>query len=210
MSGTTSENDRRQHWDAVYARRSSTEVSWFQAHPAQSLRAIEAAGLDVQAAIIDIGGGASTLIDELVQRGFEDLTVLDISANVLAKVAERLGAAASRVQLIQADVTRFRPARTYSLWHDRAVFHFLTRPDEREAYRLALRTGTAPGSHVVIATFGPQGPTRCSGLDTSRYDAPALARELGEEFQLIDSLVDVHTTPGGVQQQFLHTRFRRA
>ena len=209
MSGTTSGNDRRQHWDDVYARRSSTEVSWFQAHPAWSLRAIEAAGLDARSAIIDIGGGASTLIDELIGRGFEDLTVLDVSANVLAQVADRLGAAASRVQFIRSDVTQFRPARTYSLWHDRAVFHFLTRPNEREAYRLALRSGTAPGSHAVIATFGPQGPTRCSGLDTSRYDAPALARELGAEFELIDSLLDVHTTPGGVQQQFLHTRFRR-
>ncbi|HKE95445.1 MAG TPA: class I SAM-dependent methyltransferase [Povalibacter sp.] len=200
---------RQQHWDDVYTQRAPTEVSWFEMQPLRSLQAIEATEIDKSSPIIDVGGGASTLVDELVKRGFRDLTVLDISATVLANVASRLGPAGRNVQIIRQDITQFRPTRTYGLWHDRAVFHFLTQPQDRGAYRSALLAGTVPGSHVVIATFGPQGPLRCSGLATCRYDASGLARALGEQFELVDWMVDVHSTPGGGQQQFLHTRFIR-
>lgn len=208
MSGTET-SARQQHWDEVYGRRAPHEVSWFEAIPSHSLHAIENVGLDRSCAIIDVGAGASTLVDELAQRGFSDLSVLDISRTVLENVRTRLGSEASHVQLIQADITQFRPARTYALWHDRAVFHFLTAESDRDAYRRALRLGTASGSFIMISTFGPDGPQRCSGLDTMRYDAHKLAGELGTDFRLLHSDLAVHTTPGGSSQQFLHTQFIR-
>jgi hypothetical protein len=200
---------RQEHWDDVYNRRAPTEVSWFESKPNWSLGAITSAGLDLPSPIIDVGGGASTLADELIRHGFCDVSVLDISEAVLANVRVRLAAAANSIHFIQTDITRFEPARAYALWHDRAVFHFLTTAQDRDAYRRALREGTSCGSHVLISTFGPQGPQRCSGLDTVRYDSAALARELGDDFQLIDASIDVHTTPGGNEQQFLHARFKR-
>jgi hypothetical protein len=197
------------HWNGVYARRAPHEVSWFESVPVHSLEAIESIGLDPSSAIIDIGGGASTLVDELTRRGFRDLSVLDISRTVLENVRNRLGSAVSNIDLIEADITGFKPARAYAVWHDRAVFHFLTVASDRDAYRRALREGTSTGSHVLISTFGPEGPQRCSGLETMRYDAAGLAREIGPEFRLIESDLAVHTTPSGSQQQFLHARFAR-
>jgi hypothetical protein len=170
---------------------------------------IGAAGVDRTAAVIDVGGGASTLVDELLTRGFTDLTVLDISEEVPAKVSTRLGARRRDVTLMRQDVTTFRPIHPYALWHDRAVFHFLTSEADRERYRSALLGATRPGSHVIIATFGPEGPTRCSGLDTRRYDVTALAAEVGSDFEPSNSLLDIHPTPAGPQQQFLYARFVR-
>jgi hypothetical protein len=149
------------------------------------------------------------LVDELLARDFTDLTVLDVSEEVLCKVSARLGDRRRHVSLIHQDITSFRPIRTYALWHDRAVFHFLTNGADRERYRNALLGATKSGSHVIIATFGPQGPTRCSGLDTCRYDATALAAEMGIDFELMSSLLDIHPTPAGVQQQFLYAHFVR-
>ena len=202
--------DPRHHWDGVYGRRASTEVSWYESEPTQSLELISAAQLPPAAPIIDVGGGASLLVDRLLARGHTDVTVLDLSGEVLTQVETRLGALRRHVTLIQRDIRAFMPSRCYALWHDRAVFHFLTDPQDRAHYRAALLAGTAPGSHVVMATFGPQGPTRCSGLDTCRYDADSLAKELGAPFQLAESRLADHVTPSGGHQQFLYARFVQA
>jgi len=202
-------SDTQHHWDVVYARRAANELSWFEGFPSRSLDLITAARLDPGSAVIDVGGGASTLVDELLARDFTDLTVLDVSEKVLAKVGARLGVRRPLVTLIRQDVTKFQPTRPYALWHDRAVFHFLTSGADRERYRNALIGATKAGSHVIIATFGPEGPTRCSGLDTRRYDATTLAAELGSDFDLRNFLIDTHPTPAGVQQQFLYTHFVR-
>lgn len=170
---------------------------------------IEAAAVDRLSAVIDVGGGASTLVDELIRRGFSDLTVLDVSDEVLAKVSSRLGEQRRHVTLIQQDITTFQPTHKYALWHDRAVFHFLTLAADRELYRQALLAATMPGSQVIIATFGPEGPMRCSGLDTMRYDARTLASELGADLELTNSSIEIHPTPAGVQQQFLYAHFVR-
>jgi SAM-dependent methyltransferase len=202
-------SDTQHHWDVVYGRRAANELSWFEGCPTRSLDMITAARLDSRSAVIDVGGGASTLVDELLERGFTDLTLLDVSEDVLAKVDARLGDQRRLVALLQEDITAFQPARKYALWHDRAVFHFLTSGTDRERYRNALLGATKPGSHVIIATFGPEGPTRCSGLDTRRYDATTLAAELGSDFDLRNFSIDFHPTPAGVQQQFLYTHFLR-
>jgi len=202
--------DPRQHWDGVYGQRPTTEVSWYEAQPAQSLEMIAASHLAPAAPIIDVGGGASVLVDRLLARGHTDITVLDLSGEVLAQVGSRLGALRSHVTLLQQDIRAFRPSRRYALWHDRAVFHFLTDPSDRARYLAALLAGTAPGSHVIMATFGPQGPARCSGLDTCRYNADSLAKELGMPFQLTESQLSDHVTPSGSHQQFLYARFVRA
>jgi SAM-dependent methyltransferase len=160
-------------------------------------------------AIIDVGGGASLLVNELLDAGYGDLTVLDISAEVLQQLRERLGERANSVTLIQQDVTRFQPTRRYALWHDRAVFHFLVQREDRARYVDVLRRTLLPNGHLIISTFGPSGPERCSGLPTVRYDAPALASELGNDFTLVDSSLAVHRTPWGSEQQFLHCRFDR-
>ncbi len=201
--------DPQLHWDAVYGQRSASEVSWYEAEPTQSLALIAEADLAPAAPIIDVGGGASLLVDRLLAGGHTDVTVLDLSGEVLAQVGTRLGAVRNHVTLLQQDIRVFSPARRYALWHDRAVFHFLTDPVDRARYRAALLAGTSPGSHVIIATFGPQGPARCSGLDTCRYDADSLAKELGMPFQLTESLLSDHATPSDTCQQFLYARFVR-
>jgi SAM-dependent methyltransferase len=197
------------HWDAVYEKKETTEVSWYEPHPEKSLELVRSAALRAADPIIDVGGGASLLVDELLAAGYSDLTVLDISPAVLRKLRERLGSAASPVTLLHRDVTTFRPQRQYALWHDRAVFHFLTQRDDRERYIAALFHGVRPNGHVLMATFGPSGPDRCSGLATVRYDAATLAAELGADFALVESFLTVHRTPWNAEQQFLYCRFNR-
>ena len=197
------------HWDAVYEKTGASEVSWYEPHPEKSLELIRATGMRAEDPVIDVGGGASLLVNELLAAGYSDLSVLDISASVLAKLRTRLGPAASSVTLLHEDVTAFRPEKQYALWHDRAVFHFLTRHEERTRYVDALRQGVRPGGHVIMATFGPSGPERCSGLPTQRYDAAALAAELGAGFALVQSALLIHRTPADVHQQFLYCRFDR-
>lgn len=198
---------RQHHWDQVYAIKSVTEVSWYEAHPAKSLELIAAAGVGAADAIIDIGGGAALLVDELIAAGYRDLTVLDISATVLEKLRERLGSRLAAVTLVHQDVTTFQPGRRYALWHDRAVFHFLLERQDRQRYLDVLRRALLPRGQLIISTFGPAGPERCSGLPVVRYDAAALAAELGSAFALVESGLCVHHTPGGASQQFLHCRF---
>src|SRR4026209_1470630 len=173
-------NASKAHWDKVYSTKLPTEVSWYQAHPGRSLALIRGTGAQPTDPIIDVGGGASLLSDQLLAAGFQDSTVLDISSEVLRALAQRLGESA-KVTLLQQDVTEFRPTRRYKVWHDRAVFHFLTDPKDRDGYISALRQGLQPRGHLIIATFGPQGPERCSGLPVVRYGADALATQLGHQ-----------------------------
>ena len=199
---------KRAHWDGVYGRRSLNDVSWYEAEPTRSLELIHASGVGREASIIDIGGGASFLVDRLLSEGYHELTVLDISSEVLRKLRERLGPSAERVTLLQADVTDFRPTRRYGLWHDRAVFHFLVDQSERARYVAVLKQALEPGGHVIIATFGPEGPERCSGLAVQRSTAESLTQALGPDFALAESFLDMHHTPSGASQQFLFCRFR--
>ncbi|SDI93754.1 Methyltransferase domain-containing protein [Bradyrhizobium sp. Rc2d] len=202
-------SDRSAHWDNVYATKGEAEVSWFQSSPTTSLDMIRAANPDHGAAIIDIGGGASRLVDALLQDGYRDIAVLDLSANALDVAKKRLGAAASAVDWIVADATTWRPAKTYDLWHDRAAFHFLTDPRDRAAYVERLRSALAPGGHVIIATFAPDGPERCSGLPVQRHDSASLLAELGAEFELIEARRETHHTPWDSTQAFQFSRFQK-
>jgi SAM-dependent methyltransferase len=201
--------ERKSHWENVYATRRENEVSWFQENPAPSLELIDLARPTFQSAIVDIGGGASRLVDCLLDRGFTAVTVLDISAAALAAARARLGERASRVQWIVADVTRWRPAGTFDLWHDRAAFHFLTDPADRAAYVACMRKAIKPGGHVIIGTFATDGPEKCSGLPVQRYDEAGLAGELGEGFELMGSRRHEHSTPWNSTQRFLFSVFRR-
>lgn len=200
----------RQHWEDVYRKRSPSEVSWTQASLDPSLRRIAAAGLAADAAIIDVGGGFSPLAGELAAMGFTDITVLDLAQAALDAMAAGLGGRSANVRLVQADVTAWRPDRAFALWHDRAVFHFLTDPDDRARYRAGLEAGLKPGGRLVMATFAPDGPERCSGLPVQRWSAEALAAELGQGFELIESEREAHHTPWGAVQPFIWTSFRRA
>lgn len=202
-------SDRSTHWDKVYATKGEAEVSWFQDGPTISLDMIRAANPDHRAAIIDVGGGASRLVDALLQDGYRDVTVLDLSANALDAAKKRIGAAASKVDWIVADATAWRPAKTHDVWHDRAAFHFLTDPYDRAAYVERLRAAIAPGGHIIIATFAPDGPEKCSGLPVQRHDSASLAAELGPEFELVETRSEVHHTPWNSTQAFQFSRFRR-
>ena len=202
-------SDRSAHWDKVYATKGEAEVSWFQDSPAISLEMIRAAGADHGAAIIDIGGGASRLVDALLQDGYRKLAVLDLSTNALDAAKRRLGGAASTVDWIVADVTAWRPAKAYDVWHDRAAFHFLTDPRDRAAYVERLRSAVALRGHVIIATFAPDGPEKCSGLPVQRHDSASLAAELGPEFELVETRSEMHHTPWNATQAFQFSRFRR-
>lgn len=200
---------RREHWQGVFRTRADDEVSWYQPTPTPSLELIARCNLPADAGIIDVGGGSSRLVDALLDQGFSNLTVLDISSQALDRARQRLGARGNRVRWIEADVTQWQPDRTYDLWHDRAAFHFLTDPADRAAYRQALLSATAPGAHVVIATFALDGPEKCSGLPVQRYDPAGLARELTDGFTALDSIVHAHTTPSGSQQQFQFSLLQR-
>lgn len=200
---------REDHWNKVYTTKGERDVSWFQERPSRSLQLIEAHAPGGKASLIDIGGGASRLVDELMARDFPDLTVLDVSVVALDHARARLGADQGRVDWIVADITRWRPARSWDIWHDRAVFHFLTAEPDQEAYLAALAAGTRPGSTVVMATFASDGPERCSGLPVQRYSAEALAARLGGRFALRDQAAEMHPTPWGSAQSFAYAVFAR-
>lgn len=202
--------DKQQHWETVYRTKAADAVSWYRPHLDTSLALIERAAPDRSAAVLDVGGGASTLVDDLLARGYGDLSVLDISAAALNVARERLGEAANAVTWLAADLLDAPlPQARYDLWHDRAVFHFLTQAEQRAHYLRQLARALKPGGHAILATFGPQGPLKCSGLDTIRYDAGELARELGDGFTLLDSIMEFHATPFGTTQPFLYALFRR-
>jgi 2-polyprenyl-3-methyl-5-hydroxy-6-metoxy-1,4-benzoquinol methylase len=202
-------NDRQAHWQNVYATKAEQEVSWFQENPAPSLDLIAATGILADAAIIDVGGGASRLVDSLLDRDFHRITILDLSAKALEEAKRRLGQRADGIDWIAADVTLWEPSRNYDLWHDRAAFHFLTEPADRKAYVVRLKQAVRAGGHVIIATFASDGPERCSGLPIVRYDPEALACTLGPGLELIESRRHDHVTPGGTMQRFQFSRFLR-
>ena len=199
----------KQHWQDVYAKKAETEVSWFQEEPAASLAFIHRCGAGKDVPIIDIGGGESRLVDRLLDGGYSDVTVLDLSEHALEHTRRRLGQRAAGVHWLAADITRWTPSRQYSLWHDRAVLHFLTGPKQRDSYRSALLAAVQPGGCVVIATFALDGPDRCSGLPVVRYSAESLAAELGPELRLAETSGAEHRTPGGSIQRFQFSRFAR-
>lgn len=200
---------RQEHWEEVYRTKAPNRVSWYQSTPEPSLRAHDEFGMPASASLIDVGGGASSLVDRLLDRGWSDLTVVDIAPPALDVAKARLGPAAHRVHWQVADVTAWRPERAYDVWHDRALLHFLTEPEQRAAYLGALESGTATGSLVIVATFATDGPERCSGLSVRRYDAAALSAELGTTFALQRHWREEHTTPGGGRQAFQWCIFRR-
>jgi 2-polyprenyl-3-methyl-5-hydroxy-6-metoxy-1,4-benzoquinol methylase len=199
---------RQEHWTNVYREKAPDAVSWYQPAPEPSLDALDRFGASVSSSFIDVGGGASNLVDALLSGGWQDVTVLDIAAPALDAAKQRLGAKASNVHWEVADITDWLPARRYDIWHDRAVFHFLTEPEQREAYLRALSAGVAVGGLVIIATFALDGPERCSGLAVERYDPEKLARELGASFRLLECWRDDHVTPWGAKQAFNWCAFR--
>jgi SAM-dependent methyltransferase len=197
------------HWDYIYETKAENELSWYQETPAVSLDLIRAAGAQNGAAIIDIGGGESRLVDALLDEGFYALTVLDVSEAALAVAKARLGPKSAKVAWIVADVTSWEPSETYDLWHDRACFHFLTEPADRRAYAERVVKAVRPGGHVIMGTFAPDGPERCSGLPVERHDATSIGVVLGEGFTLVESRGHDHMTPAGKTQRFQFSLFRR-
>jgi 2-polyprenyl-3-methyl-5-hydroxy-6-metoxy-1,4-benzoquinol methylase len=200
----------KDHWDKIYSTKATDAVSWFQPHADLSFDIIKATGVAYDAAIIDVGGGASVLVDDLLDHGYSNLTVLDLSAAALAAAQKRLGSRASKAKWIEADITKADlPARQFDVWHDRAVFHFLTNIEDRAAYVRAVFNSVKPGGHVIVATFAEDGPAQCSGLPVMRYSANGLHAEFGESFSLLNHRKEVHHTPSGTIQQFVYCYCRK-
>ena len=197
--------DTQAHWEKIYTEQAPDSVSWYRPHLETSLALIEQAAASCSASIIDVGGGESTLVDDLLARGYDTITVLDISQTAVDANRKRLGKTSDRVCWVVADITRveLEPC-VYDVWHDRAVFHFLTSPRDRLSYVRQVTRAVRPGGNVIISTFGPEGPTKCSGLEVVRYDAESLHQEFGVHFRLLDSLKEMHRTPFGTVQQFLY------
>jgi len=202
--------NRREHWEKVYSRKSATELTWFQEKPEVSLSLIQSAKLPREAPILDVGGGTSRFSSFLVHDGHGDVSVLDVSGSALEIARTHLGERAGEVQWIEADLLEFDPPRRWQLWHDRAVFHFLTSGEEREAYHQVLLRGLERGGHVIIATFAIDGPTKCSGLDCVQYSPESLGTFLGPEFELRQSVSEAHPTPSGGSQDFVYSWFQRS
>ncbi|MBK1667081.1 SAM-dependent methyltransferase [Rhodovibrio sodomensis] len=201
--------DVRTHWDGVYARKRADEVSWFQRVPTVSLAWVRNLALPHDAPIVDVGGGASRLVDHLLADGHRAITVLDISEQALATTRARLGADAGHVTWLVQDAATWRPSQSYRVWHDRAVFHFLTDAERRQGYLDALTAGVAAGGRFIVATFAPDGPATCSGLPVQRYGADDLAALLGPAWRLVESTREHHATPGGRVQPFTWCHFQR-
>jgi 2-polyprenyl-3-methyl-5-hydroxy-6-metoxy-1,4-benzoquinol methylase len=197
--------DAKTHWEKVYKTKAPDAVSWYRAHLETSLALIERATGGAQAAIIDVGGGESTLVDDLLARGYRNITVLDVSRTAMQVTKKRLGLAGEQVHWLHADITKAQlDPLAYDVWHDRAVFHFLTEPEQRAAYVRNVARSVKRDGHVIVSTFGPQGPMKCSGLDVIRYDADALHDQFGASFRLVESSKELHRTPTGTSQQFVY------
>jgi len=203
----------KQHWEEVYSNKESTEVSWYQQHPERSLELIKATGIDASASIIDIGGGASTLIDCLLAAGYQNLSVLDIAHGAIeqakARLARSMAEWANKVEWIEQDITKFVAEQPFDIWHDRAVFHFLTDADDRLSYVDTMSNALKPGAHAIIATFSLDGPEKCSGLNIVRYSPETMSAVLGDNFQLVETSTEEHKTPTGFSQHFVYCRFKR-
>ena len=201
--------ERQAHWQNVYQTKGERDVSWFQEAPEISLDLIRATGADTAASIIDVGGGASRLVDALLDAGYRSITVLDLSEKALATSRARLAARGAQASWVVADVTAWQPSAAFDVWHDRAAFHFLTEPKDRAAYGERVRKAVRPGGHVIIGTFALDGPERCSGLPVVRHDDSSIGEVLGRTFKLAESRRHDHRTPGGSVQRFQFSRFRR-
>lgn len=206
----TGASNRKRHWEEAYSTKQAVETSWYQAVPATSLAMIRATGADPGQGLIDVGGGASLLVDHLLNDGWRDLTVLDLSKSALEQAQRRLGPEARPVEWVVADITEYVPARTFTVWHDRAAFHFLTEPADQQRYVKVLQAALEPGGQAIVGAFAPDGPERCSGLDIVRYDADQLGAVLGQEFRLLEERRESHRTPQGREQRFGFWRFLRA
>ncbi len=207
QTGLTVTADRA-HWESSYARNAPDQVSWYEPLPQRSLELIQATGLGHDASILDVGGGASSLAARLLALGYTDLTVADISPTALAHAQIALGPSAARIAWVEADIRTHDFSRRYDLWHDRAVLHFMVDATDRARYLDVLRRTLKPGGHLILATFGPQGPTQCSGLPVDRYGANDVQRILGEDFALVSSSLVIHPTPSGASQQFHYAHLR--
>jgi SAM-dependent methyltransferase len=196
--------DRLAHWEQLYTQRAPTEVSWYQSDPARSVEWIKATGVPKDAPVIDVGGGASLLVDRLLDAGYTDVTVWELSGTALQRAHQRLGARAARVTWLQGDITQATLPRTYAVWHDRALFHFLTAPDDRRFYVETARRAVRPGGHLILATFSLAGPPRCSGLDVVRYAPQTLHEAFGRDLLVRQSADEMHRTPRGVEQAFVY------
>ena len=200
----------KSHWETIYREKDSTQVSWYKPHLQISLQMIERTGVSKLARIIDVGGGSATLVDDLLANGYGDVTVLDISGAAIQVARKRLGALADNVTWLEADITQATlPHNHYDVWHDRAVFHFLTDVGDRQKYVNLVKRSVKAGGHVIVATFAPDGPEKCSGLNVRRYDADSLHGEFGDDFQLIESVREDHQTPFGTQQKFIYCYCRK-
>jgi trans-aconitate methyltransferase len=201
--------NRKEHWTEVYQTKTPDEVSWFQRRPELSLELIAGSGTDKESGIIDVGGGASTLVDGLLDARYTRLAVIDLSAAALTHARARLGQRAAEVEWLETDVMDFEPPHRFGLWHDRAVFHFLTAPHDRQGYVRTLHRTLQPGGHVIIATFALDGPSKCSGLEVVRYDEQSICAELGGQFALREVRRETHVTPWESEQQFIYFRFEQ-
>lgn len=201
--------DRKIHWENVYQTKSPLEVSWYQPKPTVSLQLIKNTNISQDQPIIDVGGGTSVLVDYLYQEGFTNLAVLDIASQAIALSQKRLGNLAQNIQWYVSDVKQFQPTDQFSLWHDRAVFHFLTEASDRQKYRQVLEQALKPNGHIIIATFALDGPVKCSGLDVIKYDAEKLVMEFGDNFQLIETKSEIHVTPAEKEQKFIYCHFQK-
>lgn len=201
--------DRKSHWEKIYKNKILMQMSWYQEEPTLSLQLIRKIQLAHDAPIIDVGGGTSLLVDYLVREGYTNVSVLDVSAKALTTARDRLGDDASNIEWLQKDVTRFTPPHRFSLWHDRAVFHFLTDKSDRENYLKALNRALEPNGHIIIATFAIGGPEKCSGLDIVQYDAEKLMAELGTGFELVETRTETHITPTNKGQRFAYFLLNR-
>ncbi len=201
----------KDHWEKVYSTKSANAVSWFQEHAGLSSELIRKANLPLTASIIDVGGGASTLVDDLVETGYEDITVLDLSAAALETAKSRLGDKGRNLHWLEENITEITLAKqAYDLWHDRAVFHFLIKPQDRKAYAKAARLAVKPGGYMIVATFAEDGPAQCSGLPVVRYGVDSLQAEFKESFTLVESAKETHHTPFGTTQSFIYCRFKKS
>ena len=197
--------DAKTHWENLYSTRAPEAVSWYRAHLEASLALTARTGVTLSAPIIDIGAGESTFVDDLLLRGYENISVLDISQTAIEVTKKRLGPAAQQVRWLEGDILKMElEPQAYDLWHDRAVFHFLTTPAQRIAYVRQVARAVRISGHVIVCTFGPEGPTKCAGLEVMRYDPESLHGEFGGRFRLVESSKELHQTPFGTTQQFFH------
>ena len=201
--------DPKQHWEKVYQEKGPSQVSWYQTQLGNSLDLIFLSKIGQAGRVIDVGGGASILVDKLLEKEFKDITVLDISAHAMKHARERLGKKAEKVTWIEVDITKFEPSQQYDLWHDRAVFHFLTSSEDRKKYIETMKRAVKPGGHVIIASFALDGPMKCSGLNVERYSPEKLKQELGDSFLFVKSMDETHVTPWQSEQKFMYCYFQK-